>query len=368
MVHFSNMIDIQKKREIIYLLLDWFKYNARDLPWRRTTDPYQIWVSEIMLQQTRVETVIPYFLRWIDRFPALEDLARANPDEVLSYWEGLGYYRRANNLHQAVKEVAQTYDGKLPRDPQLLRELPGIGRYTAGAISSIAFNLPEPILDGNIRRVYARYFNIDTPLQSAETEKKLWQIAEELISSEEPGEFNQALMELGALICLPRKPKCQLCPLKKDCLSRILGNQDQLPVRKSKTPLPHHQVTAAVCLKDNQVLIAKRPLEGLLGGMWEYPGGKQETGESLERALQREIQEELGAAVEVGSLLGVFDHAYTHYKVTLHAFFCQLKTKDLTLHYHTDLGWVPISSLAEYPMGKIDRQISDCLQQTPGTE
>ena len=362
------MVDKLRKQEFTSLLLEWYQNNARDLPWRRTSDPYQIWVSEIMLQQTRVETVIPYYLRWMDRFPALEDLAQAEQDEILSYWEGLGYYRRANNLHQAVKEVARIYGGNLPADSKKLQELPGIGRYTAGAISSIAFNLPEPILDGNIRRVFSRYFNINTPLQSPETEKKLWKIAEELIPVEDPGTYNQALMELGALICQPRKPLCHLCPLNPDCSARRLGLQEQLPVRKTKSPLPHYQVTAAVFQKNNQVLLTKRPLEGLLGGMWEYPGGKQETGESLEQALQREIQEELGAKVEVGILLGVFDHAYTHYRVTLHAFFCQLKTKKLVLNYHTDYAWVPISSLADYPMGKIDRQISRCLENIPGVD
>ena len=160
MVHFSSMVDKGTKQRFTNLLLEWYRENARDLPWRRTSDPYQIWVSEIMLQQTRVETVIPYYLRWMDRFPTLEDLAQAEQDEMLSCWEGLGYYRRANNLHQAVKEVVSNYGGNLPTKPEILQGLPGIGRYTAGAISSIAFNQPAPILDANVRRVFTRYFNI----------------------------------------------------------------------------------------------------------------------------------------------------------------------------------------------------------------
>ncbi len=364
MVHFSNMIDKGINPSFTNLVLAWYRENARNLPWRRTTDPYQIWVSEIMLQQTRVEIVIPYYQRWMDRFPTLEDLAQAEQDEMLTYWEGLGYYRRVINLQKAVKEVVSNYGSNLPDDPEILQQLPGIGRYTAGAISSIAFNQPAPILDGNIRRVFTRYFNISTPLGTTESESELWKIAEELIHTEDPGTFNQALMELGALVCLPRNPLCQGCPLEIDCAARQLGIQELRPVRKAKSPLPHYQVSAAVCLQNNRVLLTKRPLKGLLGGMWEYPGGKQEDGETLEEALQREILEELTAKIDIGQLLGVYVHAYTHYKVTLHAFQCHLKTKNLVLNYHTDSAWVKISSLADYPMGKIDRQISQLLEKT----
>jgi len=364
MVHFSSMLEKGTNPRFANLLLAWYKENARNLPWRRTTDPYQIWVSEIMLQQTRVETVIPYYQRWMDRFPTLEDLAQAEQDEILKCWEGLGYYHRATNLHQAVKEVVSNYGGNLPDDPEILQQLPGIGRYTAGAISSIAFNQVAPILDGNVRRVFTRYFNISTPLGTTETECELWKIAEELIHTEDPGTFNQALMELGALVCLPRNPLCQGCPLEADCAARQLGIQDLRPVRKGKSPLPHYHVTAAVCLSNDRVLLTKRPLKGLLGGMWEYPGGKQEDGESLEETLQREIREELSAEIEIGDLLGVYKQAYTHYKVTLHAFQCQLNTKNLVLNYHTDSAWVKIPSLADYPMGKIDRQISGQLEMT----
>lgn len=361
MVHFSSMIEQDPNRKFSSRLVTWYKENARDLPWRNTNDPYQIWVSEIMLQQTRVETVIPYYLKWMNRFPNLEELAQAGQDEMLTYWEGLGYYHRANNLHQAVKDVSAIYGGKLPTDLKKLQDLPGIGRYTAGAISSIAFDQPAPILDGNIRRVFTRYFNISTPLQIAETENRLWIIAENLIPAAYPGTHNQALMELGALVCLPRNPLCQQCPLADECAARQLGIQEKLPVRKSKSPLPHVQVTAAVCLKDQLVLLAKRPLKGLLGGMWEYPGGKQEEGESLEGTLQREIQEELAVKIIIDDLMGIYNHAYTHYKVTLSAFYCQLLSDHLELNYHTEYKWVPISKLPDYPMGKIDRLISNQL-------
>jgi A/G-specific adenine glycosylase len=358
------MIDQDTRKYINKRLLTWYEEHARDLPWRTTSDPYKIWVSEIMLQQTRVESVLPYYQRWMEKYPKLEDLARAGEEEVLSSWEGLGYYRRAINLHRGVKEIQQNYDGIIPEEPDLLQKLPGIGPYTAGAIASIAFNRPAPILDGNIRRLFTRLFNIQEPIELSKTEKMLWAIARKLVPEDSPGDFNQGMMELGALICVPRNPKCDQCPLEPICAAKKLGIQDQLPIRKETTPLPHIQVTAAVILDDHKVLLTKRPLDGLLGGMWEFPGGKQEEGETLQVTLTREMQEELNLRVKVGDLLGVFHHAYTHYKVTLHAFYCKPLSTEIKLNFHTQLNWVPINSLDDYPMGKLDRLISQQLQST----
>ena len=253
------MITATLKDKLQRQLFGWYKENARDLPWRRTKDPYAIWVSEIMLQQTRVETVIPYYLRWLTDFPTIKSLAETEENQVLKAWEGLGYYSRARNLHAAARLVLENHQGKLPADQSALLELPGIGRYTAGAILSIAFDQPAPILDGNLKRVFTRVFNIQTPIQTSATEKVLWEIAEELVPALNPGDFNQSLMELGALICQPKTPHCARCPVALDCRSHQLGNQEQLPVRKEKSPLPHLQVTAAVITKENQVLLAKRP-------------------------------------------------------------------------------------------------------------
>lgn len=343
-------------------LQGWYEGNARDLPWRRTKDPYQIWVSEIMLQQTRVETVIPYFTRWMEIFPTIDSLASAEEDQVLSAWEGLGYYSRARNLHRAAQILNGNFQGKLPSDPGSLQKLPGIGRYTAGAIASIAYGLNVPVLDGNVQRIFTRYFNVETPLQTAETETKLWQLAQELLPKEKTGDHNQALMELGALICLPKNPLCRECPLSSGCLANKLNLQKSRPVRKKKSPLPHFQVTAAVFQEGNRILLAKRPPDGLLGGMWEYPGGKQELNESLPETLKREIQEELNIDIQVGEPLGTFQHAYTHYKITLHAYHCSLASRDIQLHFHTAYAWVPLDSLPNYPMGKLDRLISQKLQ------
>jgi len=314
-----------------------------------------------MLQQTRVETVLPYYNRWMKTFPTLESLAEASEDQVLSLCEGLGYYSRARNLHLASRIVMEKYGGILPGDNKSLQILPGIGRYTAGAVASIAFDENTPIIDGNIRRLFTRYFNISTPIQTSETENYLWELAREYLPHGMAGEFNQALMELGALICLPKNPTCENCPLYKDCLANELNLQGSRPVRKVKAPLPHLQVTAAVIQEGNLVFLAKRPPDGLLGGMWEFPGGKQEKNESLPQTLRREIQEELNVSINVGEPIGIFNHAYTHYKVTLHAFFCKLNSHDFQLSFHTEFTWVPLDNLPDFPMGKLDRMISRTL-------
>jgi len=345
------------------LLLKWYALNARHLPWRsppgQQPDPYRVWVSEIMLQQTRVETAAPYYERWMAHFPSLAALARAPLQEVLAAWEGLGYYGRARNLQRAAQVVMQEYGGELPHDPQALLKLPGIGRYTAGAIASIAFGQDEPALDGNIRRVLARVFNVAEPARSPEGEQRLWALASANLPPGQAGNYNQALMDLGAMVCTPRDPACLNCPLAELCQARALGVQAERPVLKSRPALPHYIVTAAVIERQGRFLIAQRPLNGLLGGLWEFPGGKLQPGEDLASCLQREILEELEAAVSVGTSLGVFRHAYTHFRVTLHAFHCTLLNGHEPQAVQVDdLRWVNPDELSSYPMGKIDRQIA----------
>jgi A/G-specific adenine glycosylase len=339
-------------------LIAWYARTKRNLPWRAHPRPYATWVSEIMLQQTRVDTVIPYFERWMKRFPRIEALARASLQDVLSVWEGLGYYQRARNMHDTAQIVMKDYQGKLPGDAKLLIKLPGIGRYTAGAIASIAFGRDEPTLDGNIRRVLARYFNLEQDVHTAQAEHALWRLAEQHLPVGHAGEYNQALMDLGATLCRPKSPDCAACPLEATCQARLLGVQEQRPVILPKPPVPHYVVTAAVISLDGRWLITRRPLRGLLGGLWEFPGGKQQHGEDLPACLRREISEELGVQIQVGSRLGVYQHAYTHFRVTLHAFQCELVSgKPHPLHA-IDLAWVSSEQLSSYPMGKIDRQIS----------
>lgn len=343
-------------------LLHWYNLNARDLPWRGHSDPYAVWVSEIMLQQTQVDTVIPYFERWMQRFPTIATLAAADQQDVLAAWEGLGYYSRARNLHRAAQVVVAQHGGKLPGNVDALRRLPGVGRYTAGAIASLAFGQDEPALDGNIRRVLARFFDMDVPARSAEGERRLWELVTQHLPHGRAAAYNQALMDLGATICTPRLPNCPHCPIAEDCRARLLGLQEQRPIRGDKRRQPHYIVTAAVIRDGGRVLIAQRPAHGLLGGLWEFPGGKLQPGEDLAGCLQREILEELGVPVTVGGQLGVYRHAYTHFRVTLHAFECTLANGSQPQPLeHTRLEWVVPAGLADYPMGKIDRKIASQL-------
>jgi len=361
-------------------LLNWYGQHARHLPWRGHSDPYVVWVSEIMLQQTRVETVLPYFNHWMERFPTIEILANASQQEVLAVWEGLGYYSRARNLHHAAKSVLADHNGELPRDLKELRRLPGIGRYTAAAIGSIAFGLDEPALDGNIRRVLARVFDVRLPARSRLGEQRLWELATTNMPCGQVSQYNQALMDLGAMVCTPRAPNCPECPLVELCEAYRLGVQAERPVVESKPPVPHYTVAAAVIQRNGRsqqnqlVLIAQRPVNGLLGGMWEFPGlkptlGKHQVGEDLETALKREICEELGVEIQVGEPLGVYRHAFTHFRITLHAFWCsiidsQAHPSELLFYEHNDLRWVEPALLSSYPMGKVDRQIANLLFET----
>ena len=259
-------------------LLAHYGHTKRDMPWRQTRDPYAIWISEIMLQQTRVATVIAYYERWLQRFPTLTALAQAPVDDVLSAWAGLGYYSRARNLHKGAREVVERYGGQLPSTAEQLRTLPGIGRYTAGAISSIAFNQQEPVVDGNVLRVLSRVYEIDTPIKSSATQREIWELARQLVPAEAPGDFNQALMELGATLCTPSSPSCLLCPLGGGaaglCGAAAAGRQQELPVTSKRTPvdqLPVIDATAVWIQRRKAVLLVRRHPNGLYGGMWELP-------------------------------------------------------------------------------------------------
>lgn len=336
-------------------LLAWYRVHKRILPWRDHPDPYAVWVSEIMLQQTRVETVIDYFKRWMAAFPTVEHLAKADEQDVLNLWEGLGYYSRARNLHKAARLLVEEYDAQLPEDEKALQKLPGIGRYTAAAISSMAFGRDAAALDGNIRRVYTRLFDIDEPIGTTQTEKLLWEMAEELLPLGNAGDYNQALMDLGAMICIPKLPKCNECPLQEGCKAYANGTVNLRPVRKAKKAVPHLVHAGAVIVAKGRVLLAQRPKDGLLGGMWEFPNGRVE-GHPAED-LADVIWEIYQVKVRVRARLVVVDHAYTHFKITEHAFFAEM----LESSQKENLRWVDVGELGDYPMGKVDRKIADAL-------
>lgn len=337
-------------------LLNWYDNNKRTLPWRDHPDAYAVWISEIMLQQTRVETVIPYFEKWMLLFPTVQALASATERNVLNAWEGLGYYSRARNLHKAAKIVANDFDGKLPRTVSELVGLPGIGKYTAGAIASIAFGKDEPALDGNLKRVYARLFDVEVPVDSQAGEKLLWGLARENLPKGRAGDFNQALMDLGATICVPKKPRCLLCPLMALCKARQNGTQAQRPVKKPRKSTPQYVHAVGIVIRRGKVLLAQRSSKGLLGGMWEFPNGRVDGDPA--KGLAQALKAGYGLRVRRKERLGVVRHAYTHFKVTAHAYRCELMGPSGT----RGLRWVSVGDLEKYPMGKVDRQIAGMIE------
>jgi A/G-specific adenine glycosylase len=344
-------------------LLSWYDQHAADLPWRHSKDAYRVWLSEVMLQQTQVETVKPYYARFLDAYPTVHDLAAAPLSDVLKLWEGLGYYSRARNMHQAAQQVSQSLGGEFPATAEALQKLPGIGRYTAGAVASIAFGEAVPVLDGNVIRVFARLTDLEADVTQPAVKEQLWGLAEDWLSKERPGDYNQALMELGRVICKPRNPSCNECPIRQHCQAYASGTQAQRPVKKPKAVTPHYDVTAGMIWNDSgQLLIAQRPLEGLLGGLWEFPGGKVEAGETLPDCLRRELREELAIEVEVRELFVSVQHAFTHFRITLHAFTCRyLSGKPQSIGVQ-DWAWVTPDELARYSFGKADREVIRALE------
>ena len=294
----------------------------------------------------------------------MQALAAAPLDGVLKAWEGLGYYARARNLHRAAQAIVERHGGVFPCDPQAVRALPGVGEYTAGAILSIAFGQDEPALDGNLRRVLSRLFYVAGPPEAGVTLDALRRLAREVLPAGQAGPFNQALMDLGATICTPRRPRCMLCPVLRHCEARRRGAQEEVPARKQRRQAPHYEVTAALIWRDGRVLIAQRPAEGLLGGLWEFPGGKQEPGESLPACLQREIREELALEIEVGEPLISVGHGYTHFSITLHAFHArplpgQGEPRAVQC---ADWRWVRPEELDRYAFSAADRKVIAALR------
>jgi A/G-specific adenine glycosylase len=345
-------------RKLSTRLLDWYAMHKRDLPWRNERDPYRIWISEIMLQQTQVETVVPYYRRWLKRFPTVRALAAAPQAEVLALWEGLGYYARARNLHRAAQELMREHGGRLPRTPDGLRALPGIGRYTAAAIASIAFGADAAVLDGNVKRVLARVFDFREDVRSPRGEKRLWEIAEALVPPGRAGDYNQALMDLGATTCTPRAPQCDVCPLRSPCAARRLGVQLERPVARARAAVPRHIEVAGVIRKHGHVLIAQRPAQKLLGGLWAFPGGRRAGNEGLAACLRRVVRDKFGITISVGPQAQTLTHAFTHFRITLHVFDCRWRRGRVQ---GTSARWVRVGELGRHPMGKTDRQIAKRL-------
>jgi len=339
----------------------WYRAHARDLPWRRTRDPYALWVSEVMLQQTRVAAVIPYYERWLARFPTLVALATASEGAVLSAWEGLGYYSRARNLQRAARDVVERFAGEVPRDLDGFRSLRGVGAYTAAAVLSLAFDQDLAVVDGNVRRVLARLTALGCDPRRGRAAAALERLAQDLLPAGTAALHNQAVMELGAIVCTPRKPSCVGCPLQAPCRARASGQPEAHPVRTPKKAVPHYDVALGLVYEEDRVFIDRRPYDGLLGGLWEFPGGKIEAGESPEQALHRELREEFGMRVRpVGSLPPV-RHAYSHFRVTLHPYLCRLLHLEPRAGEAREWRWVDPEELHRYPMPRANRKVLEQL-------
>ncbi len=338
-------------------LLAWFDAHQRAMPWRDNPQPYYVWVSEAMLQQTQVDTVIPYFNRFIAKFPTVQVLAEADQQEVLKLWEGLGYYSRARNLHKAAKRVCETMGGQLPSAYEALQELPGVGPYIAAAITSIAFGHPVPVVDGNVLRVFARFWGIETDIRDARVRDMMFDRLAPIIATCDPSAFNQAMMELGALVCSPKSPKCGECPLRKDCAAFINDRVAELPFKSKKAPVPHHEIAVGVVWRDGKILIGRRKEAQMLGGLWEFPGGKVKAGESSEDAAVREVREETGLETRLLHKYCIVKHAYTHFKITLHAYACEVVAGEATANTTDEIRWVSPAELDQFPFPTANKKV-----------
>lgn len=338
-------------------LLAWYDTNRRDLPWRHDSagvaDPYRVWLSEAMLQQTRVDTVIPYYRRWLERFPTLDALAEASLDEVLKAWEGLGYYSRARNLHRAVREVRDRYEGRVPDDPALFRSLPGVGRYTAGAVLSIAFGREEPVVDGNVRRVFARLTNSPDPADA-----ELWGLAERLVRGPRPGDLNQAVMELGATVCTPRGPLCGECPVSAYCAARAAGTQHERPLPRRRGPLPLETRFAAIIQSEAGLLLARRSHRGRLAGLWEFPGAEVDPRMSLLPAAADILRRLTGISPTIEEEMGTVRHTFTHVRVDYRVVRGRSEAHPPRAEAHDEVRWVPREALHEIALPRAQRIIA----------
>lgn len=323
------------------LLLGWYGHSGRDLPWRNTRDPYRIWLSEIMLQQTTVTAVIDYYQRFLKKIPTVEALAAASLEEVIDLWAGLGYYSRARNLHAAAKTVAQQFKGHFPKNIESLQQLPGVGRSTAGAISALAFDQPTPILDGNVRRVLCRLFALQQPPRSSAAEKQLWQWSEQLTPVKQVHDYTQAIMDLGAMVCLPRKPLCGQCPVAELCQAHKLGLEQQLPLKTESKKIPTRNEIALLIDHHGRYLVRRRMATGFLGGMWEFPTLSLAAGEKPEKKINCLLADFAlsGPTEKIGSI----QHVYSHFRLQSYAYY--IRTEDFFHVAEGENRWFSLDEL-----------------------
>lgn len=351
-----------RAREFHKDLLDWFARHRRDLPWRHNRTAYRVWVSELMLQQTRVDQAIGYYERFMARFPDVQALAAAGRDEVMKLWEGLGYYSRAQRAHATARHLVEQRGGAFPDTYEGLLELPGIGPYTAAAIASLAFGRDHAVLDGNVIRVMSRVLAEEGVPNTPSVKRRLQEALDAVLPRGKAAVFNEAMMELGALVCTPTKPQCLVCPLRKVCQASAQGRADAFPVRVPKKKLPHRDVGAGVIINDRgEVLIAQRKETSMLGGLWEFPGGGVESGETLPECIARELHEELGLRTRVGPHLITVRHTFSHFRMDLHAYWVRVQRGKPKALGCADWAWVPVVRISDHALPRADQKILAAL-------
>lgn len=344
-------------------LLQWYDANRRDLPWRSNPEPYGVWISEIMAQQTQMERVVAYWRRWMERYPDLGSLAEAPEEDVLKVWEGLGYYSRAKNIRKAAELILTDHAGVFPDEIKQIQALPGIGAYTAGAIASIAFNKVAPAVDANVLRVFSRLLDIAEPVKAAKVKQEVEQAVLSLIPEERPGDFNQALMEFGAMIC-SKRPDCDQCAVSQHCTAFANGTTGERPVLPRKQKAIHIEMATGVLVHDNKVLIQKRKPDDVWPGLWEFPGGCVEEGETPREALVREYMEEVELAIDPGKKITVVSYSYTKYRVTMHCYLCRsVSTKNLKPVFNEAVTgqFVSPKSLSDFAFPAGHRRLIECM-------
>lgn len=344
-------------------LMAWYQAHHRKLPWRESNNPYHIWISEVMLQQTQVKTVIPYYYNFVHRFPTLYDLASADLETVLKMWEGLGYYARVRNFHKAVNIIAKDLNRIIPDNFIEFKKLPGVGDYIGAAVQSIAFGHPYAVVDGNVKRVLARLYCIPAPVNKPSSHNQFKSHADTLLYKRDSGTFNQAMMELGALVCTPRSPQCSACPVSEFCKAMLTDKVNQYPKRVKSKKIPLYHISAGIVRKDGTFLITRRKLDGLLGGLWEFPGGKLKTNESARSACIREIKEETNITVSAGPHLTTIHHAYTHFKIKMDIFYCDYISGKIHLNGPIDFKWIRLSDIDNFAFPKANLKFIPLIEQ-----
>ena len=344
-------------------LLSWFNKNQRKLPWRETKNPYHIWVAEVMLQQTQVKKVVEYYQKFIGQFPDVHALAKANLQQVLKAWEGMGYYARARNLHKAAQFIVTKNGAEIPDNYDEFKKLPGAGDYITAAVLSQAFNASYAVVDGNVKRVLSRVFLIEKPVNSSSSSSIFKEKADLLLERRKPGVFNQAMMELGAIVCRPRNPKCDDCPVSAFCQANKTNQQTKFPVTIQAKSNPELHIAVGIIHKDGYILITQRHLEGLLGGLWEFPGGKVNLGENAEQACIRNIKEKTNLTIEISAFLTKINHAYTHFRIIMDVFNCRFKSGTVVLNGHRVYRWITPEEIDKFPFHAANHKFIPLIKQ-----